>query len=276
MEYSTNEIGISIITIVLNGQDQIAQTIESVISQKTIPIEYIVIDGISSDNTLNVINRFKDKIDFILSEKDSGIYDAINKGIAIAKFPLIGIIHCGDFYSDGILLEVFEAYKKTNADVIYGDIEILQEIEGETISKYSLRADHTKLQEKMSIFHPSTFIKKSCYVKNGYYNTEYKCVSDYDLILGLFLNKYNFLYLQKVIATFRLGGLSSTNDMLLVLENFLLRMDRFGFVKAFRYLFRNAAKSFYYILRRRVFIYIFGKKRYLSTKKVKQFRSEPH
>jgi len=273
MEYNTNEIGITIITIVLNGQDQIAQTIESVILQKTIPIEYIVIDGISSDNTLDVINRYKDHIDIILSEKDSGIYDAINKGITLAKFPLIGIIHCGDFYSNGILLDVFEAYKKTNADVIYGDIEIVQIIDGETISKYNLRADHTRLQKKMSIFHPSTFIKKSCYVKNGYYKKKYKCVSDYDLILGLYLKKYNFFYLPKVLATFRTGGLSSSNDKLLVFENFRLRWDRFGFTIAFLYLILNGTISLYFIFRRTIFIFIFGKKRYLSSKKMKKLHT---
>ena len=97
---------ISIITIVLNGEEYIEETIKSVLNQSEIDIQYIIIDGGSTDETINIINKYDSNIDILISEKDNGIYDAINKGVGLCKYSYVGIIHSGDTYNDNIFCKV--------------------------------------------------------------------------------------------------------------------------------------------------------------------------
>ena len=113
---------VSVVTIVRNGEYEIEETIKSVLKQNYKHIEYIIIDGNSTDNTMNIINRYKNNISYIVSEADFGIFDAINKGVQIASGDLIGLIHSGDSYEPNTIKIVAETFIKTNADIIYGDI----------------------------------------------------------------------------------------------------------------------------------------------------------
>ena len=202
--------GISIITIVLNGKILIEETILSVINQKFLNLEYIIIDGGSTDGTLEIIEKYKGSIYKIISEHDGGIYQAINKGISLCNHSLVGLIHCGDRFASDTLSIVYSTFLNINSDIYYGDIEILEEEDDDYVSKFEI-ADHTLLKNKMSIFHPSTFVKLSVYKNFGFYDCKYQSASDYDFFLHLYLQGYKFVHVPLILATFRSGGISGKN-----------------------------------------------------------------
>ena len=254
----------SIVTIVYNGEKFIEQTINSVISQKNINIEYIIIDGGSDDGTIDIINKASSKIDLIISEKDKGIYDAINKGISNAKGKYIGLLHCGDFLKKNSLNLLYEKLKNLNSDVVYGNIFILDESSG--IIKKEI-ANHNDLKTQMSIFHPSCLIKKECYNIHGLYSLNYNLASDYDFLLKLFLNGSSFYYLNFFFVYFRNDGISSTNIFESLRENFLIRKKRIGLKSAFIFLIKRLLINSYYLLRNKLALLILGKKKFNKLKK---------
>lgn len=256
---------ISIITIVFNGEAFIEHTIQSVIQQKNVDLEYIIVDGGSTDATLDIISKYRENIDVLISEPDKGIYDAINKGVRRAKNELIGLIHCGDFYEPGALHAALQAFDKTAADVIYGDINILENLSGQTIT-HRLKADHQKLDQKMTIFHPSTFISRDCYVKNGLYHPDLKITADYHLLLSLYLKNVNFAYVPKVLANFSAGGVSGSQWKLLVKENVRIRKTLLGSKSAFIYLATVIPVHYYYTLRKGIIEMIIGKENFIKLK----------
>lgn len=257
--------GISIITIVLNGESLIEETILSVIQQKKVNIEYIIIDGGSSDETLNIISKYNDKIDLVISEPDKGIYHAINKGINLATNHLVGLIHCGDFYEPNALFMVCKEFKKTGADVIYGDINIIEFFPHKTIAHKS-KADHNLLKKKMSIFHPATFLSRECYIKYGLYNTNYKITADYELLLNLYLKNLNFKYIPKVLTNFRAGGISSSKTNILVKENFSIRKNHLGLINALAYIISAISTNMFYAFRKSFIELIIGKQNFTKLR----------
>lgn len=261
--------GVSIITIVLNGEKQIEETVESVLSQKGILLEYIIIDGGSTDDTLNRLGKYKSQIDHLVSGKDGGIYQALNKGIALAKYPLIGIIHCGDRYEPEVIAMAYHEFIKTDADVIYGDIKVEEEVSNEASIYQVLKANHLKLIKRMSIFHPATFVKNACYLKHGTYNINYKCAADYDMFLNLYKQKCLFVYIPKTLAVFRTGGMSSKNISQLLNENFIIRKERIGLHSALIYFILNKIKFFYFNSRKSFFTLLIGEQNYLYLKRIK-------
>ena len=253
---------ITIITICYNQELYIASTIESVINQKNINLQYIIIDGASNDNTINIINKYRDYIDIIISEQDSGIYNAINKGISLAKNDIVGIVHSGDQLIPCSLSKVINFFNNKNCDIVYGDM-YLKSLNNEI---QIMLADHNLLGKKMSVFHPSTFIKKSVYDNNGLYNEKYRIASDYDYLLNLYLKKYNFSYLNSPLAVFQIGGISDNKVFLRLNENILIRNKYFGIYVAIKYAFEIYFKSIFFILRNKIGHLILGEKLYLKFK----------
>lgn len=248
---------ISIITIVLNQKDSIAETLESVLDQKNVSLEYIIIDGGSTDGTLEIIESYRDKIHSFITGPDGGIYKAINKGIAIASAPIIGLIHCGDKLKPDALLEVCKTFYESNADVVYGDIEIVEFIGQQYISKkYS--ANHIQLKKKMSIFHPSTFVSKNIYDNNGGYNTCYQSAADYDFFLNLFIRGYKFVHVPKVLAVFAAGGFSEKNYKLAKCENYNIRFNRLGYSAAVLYWISSTCSHFFFSTRKQILTKLIG------------------
>ena len=198
---------ISIITVVFNGSNTIEQTILSVLNQPYKNIEYIIIDGGSTDGTIDIIRKYEDQIDLWISEPDGGIYDAMNKGISYAKGELIGIINSDDWYEKEIISNIVGIYNDSDKKtVIYGLIrnfrdEMFYSIKGNSIS--TLRYD--------MIQHPTCFIPKGIYEKYGTYDVKYKYCADYDLILRYVNVGVNFKFMEQIIVNFRTGGKSSHN-----------------------------------------------------------------
>lgn len=198
---------ISIITPSFNSEKTIEKTILSVIYQEiSCYLEYIIIDGGSTDRTCEIINKYINSINVFVSEPDAGAYDAMNKGIRLATGDIIGIINSDDWYQDGAIKIVEQFSQNLNIDVLYSPIN--NYFEGEYVATFS-PGDLEKLPLRFTLNHPSCFIKKSAYDLVGLYDLQYKIAADYDLILRLFLSGFKFHYVDTPLAAYSLNGMSS-------------------------------------------------------------------
>lgn len=198
---------ISVITPSFNSEKTIEKTILSVISQeRSCYLEYILIDGGSTDRTCEIINKYINSINVFISEQDAGAYDAMNKGISLATGDIIGIINSDDWYQDGAIKIVEQFSKYSDIDVLYSPID--NYFEGEYVATFS-PGDLEKLPIRFTLNHPSCFIKKYAYDSVGLYDLQYKIAADYDLILRLFLSGLKFHYVDTPLAAYSLNGMSS-------------------------------------------------------------------
>lgn len=201
---------VSIITVVFNGKKHIEQTIKSVLEQTYTNIEYIIIDGVSSDGTLDIIKKYETKITKFISEKDTGIYNAMNKGLALAKGEIIGILNADDYYYEKTIELVVRAFIKSEAEIIYGNLVKLRNFEDENYFK-EITPNIALIEQTMPIFHPATFVKKEVYEKIGDFNEKYKLSADYDFIYRAYNANLNFEYLPQPLTVFRIDGATSSN-----------------------------------------------------------------
>ena len=199
----------------MNSRSTIEQTIESVLAQKDKNVEYIIVDGGSTDGTLEIINKYKNVIDIIISEPDNGIYDAMNKGISLTQGDVIGIINSDDWYEQGTFKRVREAFSVSDADVVYGKMNLINE-NGD--SQLLIPTNIEKLRYEMEIPHSTVFIKKNTYEKYGLFSLEYKIAADYELMLRYYSKGAEFVYLNEVLANFRLGGMSCQQSKICAYE----------------------------------------------------------
>jgi glycosyltransferase involved in cell wall biosynthesis len=199
---------ISIITPSYNSEKTIEKTILSVINQShQFPVEYIIIDGASTDKTCEIIKKYSNYINTFISEPDNGAYDAMNKGINLASGDIIGIINSDDWYNNGAIQIVEQEFKNQNIDILYSPID--NYYQNEFIATF-VPGDLEKLPIRFTINHPSCFIKKSAYNLIGLYNTQYKIAADYDLILRLYLSNLKFHSIDTPLAAYSLNGMSSS------------------------------------------------------------------
>jgi glycosyltransferase involved in cell wall biosynthesis len=214
---------LSIITVVKNGESTIEKTIQNVIRQKTNVIEYIIIEGLSNDNTLEIINKYKNEIDIILSEHDRGLYNAMNKGISLASGKLIGILNSGDIFSNNLFEKIISLNKKLkNKFIIHGNMHI---VDGENkILKTLNKGNNIKLLRKSCVIaHPTSFIPKSIYDNVGLYDENFNIVADYDFFVrAILINKFNDHYLNEIFVYFLAGGVSD-NTLKCIIENHEVR-----------------------------------------------------
>ena len=208
-EQNENDINgqplISIVTVVFNGAKTLEQTIQSVISQPYQNKEYIIIDGGSNDGTLELIRKYEASLAYWISEPDHGIFDAMNKGIAKARGEIIGIINADDWYEAGIFNTIANQYLKVGPEfVIHG---LLRNFLDEKI--YSVAGNTIRGVRYNPVHHPTCFIPARIYQNFGNYNINYRYSADYDLILRYIDRGVKFIFIEKIIANFRLGGLSS-------------------------------------------------------------------
>ena len=196
---------ISIVTVVLNNAKTLEQTILSVINQSYQNKEYIIIDGGSTDGSLEIIKKYAPFLTFWCSEPDNGIYDAMNKGISKSTGDIIGIINSDDWYETGILAIIAAQYKNSPYNIVtHGLLRLFYNNEFYAIIGNSVR----KIRYDM-IQHPTCFIPKRLYDEFGTYDACLKYSADYELILRFIGKGVKFDFVENVIANFRIGGISS-------------------------------------------------------------------
>ena len=198
---------ISIITINYNDDIGLAKTIESVVNQSYMDFEYIVIDGGSNDDSLKVIDKYKDKISFWVSEKDGGIFNAQNKGLKIAKGEYCLFLNSGDFFVNNFVLQTV-AQINAKEDIIYGDMNI----NWGTTTTLGKMPEHISFEHMLldTIWHPVSFIKSNLLRECGGYNEKYKMVADYDFFFKAIISRsVSTKHISVVIAEYNTEGLSS-------------------------------------------------------------------
>lgn len=263
---------VSIVTVVFNGEKELETTILSVIEQSYNHIEYIIIDGDSQDNTLDIIQKYEAKIDYWRSEPDSGIYDAMNKGIKAATGQIIGLINCGDTYTKNAVSEIVKLYQKHMHDpylVITGAMYRFDDSK-KIEFKITKTSDYLKhnINGGMPINHPATFVTKATYEILNYFNVDYRICGDYDLIYRAYNDcKVKFVFTTEELAYMKLGGISEQFSSFgtRAKEHFLIRKNNLSWIynfflssswlikivmkKIIKYILRARLLSCYYNLR---------------------------
>lgn len=211
MENKRDNVLVSIITVCYNSSKTIRRTLESVLSQTYDHYEYIVIDGASSDDTLEIVRSYEPQFNGkmkIISEPDSGIYDAMNKGIRHASGDLIGIVNSDDFYEDNALEIMVRKYEELQREhvVLYG---FQRNLAGE--DEISVVLYHHQYLSRQMITHPTCFVSSRVYRDYGMFDTTYKSSADYEFMLRLlYSEKVYFEPVYEIISNFRVGGMSGS------------------------------------------------------------------
>jgi glycosyltransferase len=204
---------ISIITISFNNVDTIESTMQSVLSQTYQNIEYIVIDGASTDGTVEIIHKYESALSKWVSEPDDGIYDALNKGIAMATGDVVGFLHADDiFYDFFVVAEVMDIFQKNQCHAVYSDLVYVARNDSQNVFRFwkSCPFEPKLLKRGWMPPHPALFIHRAVYEKYGVFNADLRISADYDLILRFF-SRPDFVseYLPHVIVRMRTGGVSN-------------------------------------------------------------------
>lgn len=196
---------ISVITPVLNGEQYLEQAILSVLNQSYKNIEYIIIDGGSTDKTLDIVKKYDDQIDYWVSEADAGIYDAMNKGISLCTGEIIGIIASDDWYEKETVNYVVQNYLNDRSIGLFHGIVVV--VDNNKVKK---RGYPKKNLIGTPFKHPTCFISKQSYNNVGVYNTIFKVVGDYDLMLRIKKQKIKTCFIDKVLAYHRTNGFAGS------------------------------------------------------------------
>lgn len=217
---------ISIITITFNSEKTIEDTIKSVVSQNYENLEYIIVDGKSTDQTLKIVDKYKDKISRVISEPDRGISDAFNKGIRNATGEIVGIINSDDQLLPGALDTIAASYNPS-VDVYRGRMVIWNEQTGAKFSE-TPTLEFPIARKIKSVCHPSTFVAKRAYDKWGCFQIKYRYMMDVDLLHRLYRNSAVIKYIDNDLALFKLGGATSSNWRKKLREAYWVVMDNGG------------------------------------------------
>lgn len=220
---------LSVITVVFNNVKDIERTIKSVIQQSYTNIEFIVIDGGSSDGTLDTIKKYKNQINHLISEPDNGIYDAMNKGLLLAKGDYVLFMNSGDeIYEKDTVQKVFSSAK--DADIYYGETEMLNEqLLSEGIRRHQSPDKLTLSSFKygMSVSHQAIYIKRSL---TKLYNLEYKLSSDIDWILASIGRSQKIINTKLYVAKYLMGGMSKKKHRESLSERYYIFRKYYGFI----------------------------------------------
>ena len=214
---------VSIITVCYNSELYIKDVIESVLNQTYKNIEYIIIDGNSKDKTIDIIKSYGNKIDKFVSEPDKGIYDAMNKGIALATGDIVGLLNSDDFYiSNNIIEKIVNAFQEHQTDSVYADLLYVSKKNTNKIIRYwkSKPYEDKLFYKGWQPPHPTFFVKRNIYQRYGNFNTSMPFSNDFEILLRL-LEKYKItsFYLPEVIIKMRVGGESNKSIKNIFIQN---------------------------------------------------------
>ena len=241
------EFVVTIITPCFNSEKTIEKTLDCIENQTYKNIEYIIVDGGSIDKTLSMIEKHRSRLPqklTVISEKDNGIYDAMNKGILMAKGKLIGIVNSDDWYEADTIENVINAYQGQQYEVVYG----MQRTFLNGKEKATVIYHHDFLPQQM-ITHPTCFVTKDTYEKFGAFDLQYQSAADYDFMLRLYETKQvTFTPVMKILSNFQLGGMSSSQVG--VQENLKVRY-KYGYLSKKQFLFQNMKSKIYQCLHER-------------------------
>lgn len=206
---------VSVITVAYNSGRTIADTIQSVLRQDYRDLEYIIIDGASSDATVSIVKSFQDRIQHFVTEPDQGAYDAINKGIRLARGEIVGILNSDDRYSsDSVLSTVVREFEQHAIDALYADVLIYKSFDQPRIHRYYDASNFSlhKFAAGWMPPHPTFFVKRICYEQFGLYKSDYRIAADFELLVRfLVTHRISYRYLNKVLVHMQAGGLSNRN-----------------------------------------------------------------
>lgn len=233
---------ITVITVVLNGEKYLEETIQSVINQTYPNVEYIIVDGGSTDGTLDIIKKYEDKIDYWVSEKDNGIYDAMNKGLRVALGKWIGFLGSDDYYEATALEELIKSfYIDDEVEVLYGNSKVL--LGNQLLYIRNPTSNIKEIEKSFIFFHPDSIAKINLYKKLGYYDNSYKIAGDYDFFLRAYFNGAKFKKVETIALNFRISGTSSDykqafKEKLIIYKKFNLRLT-FLIIACFEYMVKS-------------------------------------
>jgi glycosyltransferase involved in cell wall biosynthesis len=205
---------VTVITVVFNGAATLEYTIRSVIEQTYDNVEHIIIDGGSTDATLDILRKYEDSIDYWVSEKDEGIYDAMNKGIALARGDYIGTLNSDDYFADPSALENIATQLKTsNVDAVFSCLDVVDSANLDRVLRKYRVSSFSSFMLRIGVIppHPTFYCKKSCYEKAGTYCTDYRIAADFEMLVRLLLKHHiTWEFIHATTVKMRSGGLSSS------------------------------------------------------------------
>ncbi len=206
---------VSIVTVVYNNETTIADAINSVLDQDYHDIEYIVVDGASKDGTMDIIKQYSNKISKVISEPDKGIYDAMNKGVALATGDVVGILNSDDFYLNStVISSIVEKMISDGVDSVYGDLVYVDPVDTKVVKRYWQSGSFRRRRFLYGWMppHPTFFVKSEIYEKHGLFNLSLRSAADYEFMLRvLYKYKISSSYLKEIVTVMRDGGNSNAS-----------------------------------------------------------------
>ena len=205
---------VSVVTVTYNAAATVAEAVKSVVSQKgDFTLDYHIVDGASTDDTLACIELHRDRITQVTSAPDQGLYDAMNRGVARAKGDIIGILNADDrFADDHVIADALEAFEDTGADAIYADLDYVDEADGRTVTRRWKSGHPGDWRKGWMPPHPTLFVKRELYEEAGLFNLQLKSAADYELMLRFFhFRGAELAYLPRVTVQMRTGGQSNAS-----------------------------------------------------------------
>lgn len=197
---------ISVITVCFNSAKTIARTLNSLKNQSCRDFESIVVDGGSTDGTQEIIKSLGERVNHFISEPDQGIYDAMNKGLALASGTYIAFLNSDDYYLPNTIQLLSD--QGSDADIYFGNMIKERELNG-TVFRRTEIPDLSRMKETMSIFHPSVFAKRDLFQSLGKFSLQYSLASDYHWLLRAYLNGAKFEHVDEALSVFTIGGVSN-------------------------------------------------------------------
>lgn len=214
---------VSIITVCYNSGSTICDTIESVLSQTYSNIEYIVIDGGSTDSTKKIVDKYKGFVTHFISEPDKGIYDAMNKGIALATGEIVGILNSDDFFSSNdSISKIIREFQNGEVDAVFADLKYVKQDEPNRFSRLYSSKNFSKWKMRFGFMvpHPTFYTKRALFEKLGNYKLSYRVAADFELMARFFSKGIEFRRSPHVIVSMREGGISSSGIAWRIHQNF--------------------------------------------------------